>query len=297
MNTSTQNMDSQAISTLKNEYFKIQMSGDDFRRLSTFIYNELGIKMPDVKRIMLQSRLQKRLLELKMNTFKEYIDYVFSSEGKNGELIIMIDLVTTNKTDFFREPQHFDFLNRYVLPEFYSSYGENRKLKIWSAGCSTGEEPYTLAMVLQEYVNKHHGYDYEIFATDLSTRVLERAITAVYAEDRISDIPMDVKKRYFLRSKDVKSRTVRVVPELRTKIKFGRLNFMDNQYPVDRDFDIVFCRNVLIYFDRETQQDVINKLASKLKPDGFFFLGHSESITNMNVPLRQVQPTIFRKVG
>jgi len=290
-------MNEQVISTLKNDYFKIQMTSDDFGRLSEFIYNELGIKMPDVKRIMLQSRLQKRLLELKMSTFKEYIDYVFSPEGKIGEMIIMIDLVTTNKTDFFREPAHFEFLRRTALPHIYGQIREHGKLKVWSAGCSTGEEPYTLAITLQEYLGNRTGHDYEIFATDLSTRVLERAVMAVYSEERAVDIPYEIKRKYFLKSKDPKSRTIRVVPELRNKVSFRRLNFMDSQYPVDKDFDIIFCRNVLIYFDRETQQEVINKLASRLKPDGYFFLGHSESITNMDVPLRQVQPTIFRKVG
>lgn len=282
--------------TVTNDYYKIQMTDADFNRLSTFIYNDLGIKMPDVKKVMLQSRLQKRLSELKMSSFKEYIDFVFSREGQEQEIIRMIDVVTTNKTDFFREPIHFEFLTETAIPQLLAANPNMSTLRIWSAGCSSGEEPYTLTIVLKEFAARNPGFDFEIMATDLSTKILDKAITAVYGEDRVSVIPMDLKRKYFLKSKDPSSKTVRVIPELRSKVSFRRLNFMDAQYHVDKEFDIVFCRNVLIYFDRETQQQVINKLSSKLKPNGYFFLGHSESITNMNVPLKQIKPTIFRKV-
>ncbi|MFZ5941668.1 MAG: CheR family methyltransferase [Bacteroidota bacterium] len=289
-------MNTQSATWETNEYYRVQMTTAEFDQLSHFIYNELGIKMPDVKRIMLQSRLQKRLSELKMRSFKEYIEFVFSKEGRNDELITMIDLVTTNKTDFFRESSHFDFMTETALPEILSSRTATGPVKIWSAGCSSGEEPYTIAIAVEEYIRNNRRFDYEIFATDLSTRILERATTAVYSEDRIAGLSYDLKKRYFLKSRDPKNHTVRVAPEIRSRVSFQRLNFMDAQYPVDNNFDIVFCRNVLIYFDRDTQQDVITKLASRLKNDGFFFLGHSESITNMNVPLRQVKPTIFRRI-
>jgi chemotaxis protein methyltransferase CheR len=280
----------------KNDYFKIQMADEDFHRLSTFIYNELGIKMPIVKKVMLQSRLQKRLSELKISSFKEYVDFVFSREGQEQEMIKMIDLVTTNKTDFFREPTHFDFLKETALPEIVSENKDTGTIKIWSAGCSSGEEPYTLAIVLAEFMSKHPRMDYEIFATDLSTKILESAMKAIYHEDRVKNIPFETKKKFFLKSSDPSNKTVRVIPELRSKVSFRRINFMDSQYAVDKSFDIVFCRNVLIYFDMETQQQVITKLSSRLKTNGFFFLGHSESITNMKVPLRQIKPTIFRKI-
>jgi chemotaxis protein methyltransferase CheR len=138
--------------------------------------------------------------------------------------------------------------------------------------------------------------DFSIFATDISLRILQKAATSIYTEERIADIPYALKRKYFLKSKDQSNKTVRLVPEIRSKVNFQRLNFMDSIYSVEREFDIIFCRNVLIYFDRDTQQQVITKLASKLVFDGFFFLGHSESITNMSVPLRQIKPTIFRKV-
>jgi chemotaxis protein methyltransferase CheR len=278
------------------DIYKATLSNDDFKRLSTFIYKEYGIKMPEVKRTMLQSRLHKRLRELNMTNYKDYVDYVFSKEGQDNEVIHMIDVVSTNKTDFFREPVHFDFLHSTVLPELLRSDRPNRLIKLWSAGCSSGEEPYTLAMSLSDYMLEHPGFDYSILATDISSRILKSAVEAIYKENRIEMLPIQIKKRYLLRSKDRTVPTVRIIPELRRRVTFQRLNFMDNSYNVPDNMDIIFCRNVLIYFDRETQERVINKLCAKLKPDGFFFLGHSESITNFNVPLKQLKPTIFRKI-
>lgn len=279
-----------------NEIFRAQLSQEEFDKLSRFIYKESGIKMPPVKKVMLQSRLQKRLRELNMTTFKEYIDYVFGKDGLNAEIIHMLDVVSTNKTDFFREPVHFDFLTSTVLPEFVQQKAGSRTIKVWSAGCSSGEEPYTLAIVMADFAEKNPGFDYSIIGTDISTQILQKAVDAVYKEERVSIIPMETKRKYFLKSKDRSSPTVKVVGDLRRRVSFGRLNFMDNYYDVPETFDAVFCRNVLIYFDRETQEKVINKLCDKLRPDGYFFLGHSESIMNMDVPLKQVKPTIFKRL-
>lgn len=276
--------------------FKYKMTDEDFNKLSTFVYEELGIKMPYPKKIMLQGRLQKRVSALNMSTFKEYIEFVFSKEGQADEIIKMIDLITTNKTDFFRESTHFDYLTETVLQELCSAKPSHKTIRIWSAGCSSGEEPYTIAIVMKEFLQNHPEVDFEIYATDISLRILQKAATAIYPEERISVIPDSLKKKYFLRSKDQTVKTVRLVPEIRSRVKFSRLNFMDSYYSVEKEFDIIFCRNVLIYFDRDAQQDVICKLASKLKKDGYFFLGHSESITNMKVPLKQIKPTIFRKI-
>ena len=279
-----------------NDIFKAQLTQDEFDKLSKFIYKESGIKMPPVKRVMLQSRLQKRLRELNMVNFKEYIEYVFSKEGLNGEIIHMLDVVSTNKTDFFREPVHFDFLSQEALPQFIQDKSNPKMLKVWSAGCSSGEEPYTISIVLADFAEKNPGFDYSIIGTDISTQILQKAVDAVYKEDRIHIIPLDTKKKYFLRSKDRANPTVKVSSNIRRKVRFGRLNFMDSYYDIPEMFDVVFCRNVLIYFDRETQEKVIQKLCMKLKPNGYFFLGHSESIMNMDVPLKQVKPTIFRRI-
>lgn len=283
------------VDPLLNDIYKAELSVDDFNKLSSFIYNESGIKMPPVKRIMLQSRLQKRLKELKMTSFKEYCNYIFSKEGLNSEIIHMLDVVSTNKTDFFREPVHFDFLTSTVLPELVNA-SKHRNIKIWSAGCSSGEEPYTVAIVLFEFMEKNSTLDFSILGTDISTKILQKAIDAVYKEERVEGIPLELKRKYFLKSKDRENPSVKMSPELRSKVRFERLNFMDSSYSIRDSFDIVFCRNVLIYFDRETQEKVINKICTKINTGGYFFLGHSESIMNMNLPLRQIKPTIFQKI-
>jgi len=279
-----------------NEIFKAKLSDNEFKKLSEFIYHEYGIKMPHVKKIMLQSRLQKRLRELNMTNFKDYVDFVFSSEGQDNEVIHMIDVVSTNKTDFFREPVHFEFLTNYIVPEFMeSTYGKGT-LKIWSAGCSSGEEPYTIAIALSECKERYPYLDYSILGTDISSRILHTAVDAIYKDNRVEGVPLNIKRKYFLRSKERTNPTIRIIPEIRKKITFARLNFMDNSYNINESFDVIFCRNVLIYFDRETQESVINKLCTKVKPNGYFFLGHSESITSMHVPLKQIKPTIFHKI-
>lgn len=284
------------VDPLINDIFKAELSSEEFNKLSSFIYNESGIKMPPVKRIMLQSRLQKRLKELKMSSFKDYCNYIFSKDGLNNEIIHMLDVVSTNKTDFYREPVHFDFLSSTILPEFVNASKSQRNIKIWSAGCSSGEEPYTIAIVVSEFLEKYPNFDFSILGTDISTLILQKAINAIYKDERVEGIPLDIKRKYFLKSKDRENPSVKMGAMLRSKVKFERLNFMDSSYSIYDTFDIVFCRNVLIYFDRETQEKVINKICTKLNPGGYFFLGHSESIMNMNLPLRQIKPTIFQKI-
>lgn len=277
---------------LFNNIYQTTLTDTEFNKLSNFIQNNYGIKMPPAKKIVLQGRLQKRLKNLQIPDFKSYVDYVFSKNGEN-EIIHMMDVVSTNKTDFYREPIHFDFLREELLP--YLNSQKNKHIKIWSAGCSSGEEPYTLAIVCQEFKAKNPLFDYSIVATDISTQMLQHGANAVYKEEKIAIIPIEQKKNYFLRSKDKSNPVVRITKLLRNKVSFQRLNFMDATYQINDSFDIIFCRNALIYFERENQEDVINKLCSKLKKDGYFFLGHSESITNMNVPLKSIKPTIFKK--
>jgi len=279
-----------------NRIYGTQMTDSEFNQLSSFIYQEYGIKMPPAKKVMLQSRLQKRLRELNILTFRDYIKFLFSDKGQSDELIHMIDVVSTNKTDFFREPSHFEFMKNDLLPEWHTHKMIRYPMKIWSAGCSSGEEPYTMAIVLSEFQLHNPGFDFSIWGSDISSRMLFKAADAIYADERIIGIPLDIKKRYFLKSKDPNVKTVRIIPQLRSKVNFCRLNFMDNYYEIQETFDIVFCRNVLIYFDRQTQEKVIAKLCSKLRVGGIFFLGHSESILNMNLPLQQIKPTIFKRI-
>ena len=279
--------------------FKAVLSERDFKRLSKFIHSECGIKMPDSKKTMLESRLQKRLRCLKLASFTEYCDYLFSPQGIENELVHMIDVVTTNKTDFFREPGHFDYLAQKALPELIALHGAGirKELTVWSAGCSTGEEPYTLAIVLSEFAERCPGFKfrYLILATDISTEVLEKAKHGIYEHDKVDPLPPGMKKKYLLRGKNKSSGLVRIAPELRSKVRFRRLNFLEGDFGMREHMDIIFCRNVIIYFDRPTQEKLLSRFCSHLGPGGYIFMGHSETLHGMNLPLLQVAPTIYRK--
>lgn len=270
------------------------MADKDFDKLSRLIYNDYGIKMPVTKKTMLEGRLRKRLNVNNMESFDQYCSYLFSEEGMEKELVHMIDVVSTNKTDFFREPAHFSFMQEYLLPLFRDEGKSN--VRIWSAAASTGEEAYTLAITLEEFLSSRRYFDYSIHCTDISTQVLRKALTAIYDEHRVANIPMAVKRKYFLKSKDTTHPRVRVRPELRKKCTFERFNLMDDRYHTPHDFDIIFCRNVLIYFDKPTQEAVINKLCGRLKSGGYLFLGHSESITGISAPLKTIKPTIYKRL-
>ncbi|MBU3917834.1 protein-glutamate O-methyltransferase [bacterium] len=272
---------------------------NNFSRLSQFIHTEYGIKMPPSKRTMLESRLQKRLRQLEIKDFKEYCDYLFSPEGAIKETPHFISQVTTNKTDFFREPDHFDFLANKALPYLLEhNSGEYKNLTIWSAGCSTGEEPYTLAIVVSEFLSRNPTIklNFSILATDISPEVLQKAQSAVYNQALTAPIPIMLKQKYFLRSKDRNNPIVKVIPELRNLVRFERLNLMDKEYGLKKPVDIIFFRNVLIYFDAPTQEKILSRLCRYLKKGGFFFQGHSESMQGMNLPLKTVVPTIDQRI-
>lgn len=273
------------------------MKDKDFRRFSSLIYEQVGIRMPDTKKNMLEARLQKRLRHLGISTFGEYGDFVFSPEGRKTELVNMIDVVTTNKTDFFREPTHFDFLTQTALPALlqYRASTITKPIRVWSAGCSSGEEPYSLAMVLSEFSNEYREFRFSILASDISTRILDTARKAVYPEERIHDIEMNLKKKYFLRSKDRNQRLVRICPHLRLQISFRRINFMDEDFGINEKMDVIFCRNVIIYFDKMTQENLMNKFYRQLRPGGFLFLGHSETLNGMKVDFATVGSTVYQK--
>ncbi len=272
------------------------MDNASFERLSTYVTREYGIKLPVSKKSMLESRLNKKVKTLGLSSYKEFLDFIFSDEGKKEELFHVIDLITTNKTDFFREAAHFQYLTKEFLPAYKNELGRNN-LKIWSAGCSSGEEPYTIIMAMEEYKKQHPDTTYSLLASDVSLRVIQTAYQAVYEIEKIDPVPIELKRNYFLRSK-TNPKLVRVKPQFRKKLQFKRINFMDNSYGLLKaDFDIIFCRNVLIYFDKPTQESVILKFCSHLKPGGLLFLGHSESIIGMNLPLKQIRPTVYRFEG
>ena len=270
-----------------------QLASRDFARLTAFVYSETGIRLGPEKKTMLEGRLRKRLSELQIASYKNYCDYLFGPDGLRDEKIRFIDVVTTNKTDFFREPKHFDYLVQ-ALPEM-TARAIGQPLLLWSAGCSSGEEPYTLAMVLSDYAETHAGFRFRILATDISTKVLELAQLAVYSTDTVEPVPPPMRRKYLLRSREVNADRVRIVPELRRLIEFRRLNFMDSDYGVDERADAIFCRNVIIYFDRPTQENILRKLTNHLKPGGFLFVGHSETLHDMNLPVEALGPALYRR--
>lgn len=276
------------------------MTQAEFTRFSEFIIGQCGIKMPPSKKIMLEARLQKRLRALGIQSFGEYYQHVHG-EGGRSELVHMLDAVTTNKTDFFREPVHFQYLAETILPEVLTeNEGSKRRDKpffLWSAGCSTGEEPYTLAMVLSEFAHQHPAFRFSLIATDISTKVLDRAREGIYDEDRIKAVSPAFKQRYILRSKDRGKSLVRIVPELRTAVQFKRMNLMEESFSFSEPLDVIFCRNVIIYFDRETQERLISRFCRVLRPEGHLFLGHSESVHGFDLPLRRITSTVYRKIG
>lgn len=265
-----------------------------FQRISSYITHVYGIKLPPQKKTLLETRLHKYISTLGYTSFAAFVGEVFK-KGHEADILKMVDLVTTNKTDFFREVDHFTFLEEQYLPWFVKQKRE--PLLCWSAACSSGEEPYTLAMVLEEYRKKSTAFPYQIFCSDISIRMLQAAFDGIYAEEKTYPIKTEWKKRYFLRSKDEKHRTLRAKKVLREKMQFYRINLKaPSDYRFKKDyFHMIFCRNVLIYFDKALQEQVIRRLTQHLRPGGILFLGHSESILGMDVPLKQVYPAVYQK--
>ncbi len=272
------------------------ISGRDYSRLRKLVYDKAGIALGSERKTMLEVRIKRRLKALELHSYGEYCDYLFSNHGLKEELVHLIDVVTTNKTDFFREPKHFDFLTATAVPALIASAANRRPLLVWSAGCSTGEEPYTLAIVLSEYALACPGFSFRILATDISTTVLKKAELGVYSTEVVRSVPAALKVKYFMRGSEPESERVRVVPELRRLVEFRRLNFMDANYGISGKVDAVFCRNVIIYFDRPTQQRILGNLAHHLVPGGFLFVGHAETLHDLNLPLAQVAPALYRRV-
>lgn len=270
-----------------------QLTAHNFQRLAEFIQDYSGIKMPASKRTMLEGRLRRRMRVTRIDDVNDYCHYLFEENGMDAEVIHLIDAVTTNKTEFFREPAHFDFLVNKGLPAIAAT--GQREIKVWSSACSTGAEPYTLAMVLDEFCGGQRGFDYSILCTDICTEVLEQAIAGRFSEQMIEPVSQQRRQRYVMRSRDPNRPEVRIIPQLRSKLSFARLNLMDEAYPIESDLDIIFCRNLLIYFDKPTQAKVLTRLCGHIRPGGYLFLGHSESIVGIDLPVKQIANTVFQK--
>ncbi len=269
---------------------------EHFRRLAELVEARIGIRLPMAKRGMVACRLQRRARELGMESVGAYCAALFEADRLEEEFPHLVNALTTNKTDFFREPVHFEFLEREALPRLLASRGAGRyrPLAAWSAACSTGPEPYTIAMVLEEFGRiKGGGFRYEVYASDIDTDALAEGLRAIYDEQLLLPVPTDMLRRYFMRSRTPNDRRVRVVPELRAAVNFWRMNLLEPDYPWSRPMDIIFCRNVLIYFDRATQQKALEGLLEYLEPGGYLFVGHSETLNGLTLPVRQVAPATY----
>lgn len=268
------------------------LSDEDFSRLREIIYREAGIKLNDLKKVLMQSRLIKRLRDLKLDNFTDYHDYLVSHY--DDEKINFINAITTNKTDFFRENDHFEYMKNVILP------GLDRKglkeIRIWSAGCSTGEEPYTIAMTVFDYYGRRQMPELLLLATDIDTQVLQKGVTGTYAAERLATVDEGVIKTYF-DNNGGEPGSYTIKDFVKSRIYFRRLNLLQDEYPMKKKFDIIFCRNVIIYFDRETQTKLFGNFYRYLKDDGYLLIGHSENITSITDKFTLAGRTIYRKVN
>ncbi len=270
------------------------MSKNTFRKFKEFIESNIGICIPDAKKIMVESRLLKRLKALNFSSYDDYLEYFLSINGQKDELPRFVECITTNKTDFFREVAHFDFLRDQVLPELNSSTHE-KEIRLWSAAASTGAEAYTMAMFVEEYLEVNPVKSYKILATDISEEVLNVGKNAVYSQEVCEPIPTIIKKKYCLISKNRNNPTILMSKKLREKIIFRTLNLISESYQVEKMYHVIFLRNVMIYFNKETQTKILNNLYKHLHPDGYLFLGHSENLADNSLPFKRVGPSIYVK--
>jgi chemotaxis protein methyltransferase CheR len=274
------------------------LSAIDYQRIAALISTEVGIKLPPAKRLMVEGRLRKRIRALGYDDFGSYCAYLFKQDGLASERPYLINAVTTNKTDFFREPEHFTFLEQQIVPELLLERKGERMplLKIWSAASSTGAEAYSIAMLLADVVAQRADFRFAVLGTDISTAVLAQGQRAIYPVEMIAPVPPEKQARYVMRARKPGARQdVRIAPELRRLVRFAPLNLMDRTYPFDRDVDVIFLRNVLIYFEKKDQEAVIGRLIDHLRPRGYLVLGHSESMIGTSIVMRQVAPAVFQK--
>ena len=268
-----------------------ELSDKEFEALRQLIYTHTGIALAPYKRYLVQARLGRRLRALNLATYAEYHELLVSGNG--AELTEFINAMTTNKTDFFRESHHFDYLRATWLPA-RRAVGA-RRLRLWSAACSTGEEPYTIAVTVLDALDGAAGWDVKILASDIDTEVLARAEAGTYTMEQVKPVPPPLLTKYFQRGRGQQEGSVRVTPAVRSLIAFRRINFLDDPWPIRATFDAIFCRNVLIYFDRPTQQRLLTRLLGYLAPDGLIFLGHSETAFGLVAGLSPVGATIYRR--
>ena len=273
------------------------LSTEEFEQIRLLVKVQTGISLGLQKRDLVVSRLSRRLRRLKLESFQHYIDYLHSSAGTD-ELVQMVNQITTNKTDFYRENHHFDLLSEEILPVLFT-HGEAtgvRKIRAWSAGCSSGEEAYTLAITLAEFFSTRPGWDVKILATDIDTSMLTTASKGEYEQVLLEPVPPMLLAKYFTSQRSADNISYKVKPGLRQMVTFRKFNLITEGYPLKPDIDFVFCRNVLIYFDNDDKTQILKKIHDVLRPNGFLFMGHSESLMMVKDLFRYVGTTTYQKI-
>jgi chemotaxis protein methyltransferase CheR len=270
---------------------EFEFTDKDFLRVKQLVYDFAGIDLNESKRNLVYNRLAKRIRFLEQQSFKQYLDFV-EAQGE-VEFVQLINAITTNLTFFFRENHHFEYLAEEVIPQLLEDNQSSKKIRVWSAGCSTGEEPYSLAIVLKEAVPS--GWDARVLATDLDTSVVETGQRGVYKMDRLKGVSQERVKRWFLKGRGSHEGMVKVKPELQKIIDFGQINLM-HDWPIREQVDVIFCRNVVIYFDKTTQARLFERYADLLPPHGHLFVGHSESLYKVSDRFKLLGQTIYRKI-
>lgn len=269
----------------------LQLSDDDFRRLSVFVHRECGINLHEGKRELIRARLSKRIRTLSLSGFRAYYDFLVNDKT-GSERTEMLNAISTNLTSFFREPRHFEFMTDVFFPEFQKR--KDKELNIWSAGCSTGEEAYSIAICCLEFFRGHHDFPIHILATDISTKVLEQAGSGVYPETSFHHMPESIKTRYFMKGRNTWTGYVKAKAALRDLIQFDYLNLID-AWPFEKRFHVIFCRNVMIYFQKAMQERLVQNYFLALKQGGYLFIGHSETLMGKEHPFSYIMPTVYQK--
>ena len=274
---------------------EINLSQEHFGKIRDLVYSHCGISLSQDKKELVRSRLSKRLRQMKMDSFSQYVSYICKNENSD-EFSNMIDLICTNLTSFFRERTHFNFLEKVLFDKIIHTKksSPNKKIRLWSAGCSSGEEPYSLAITLNEKFESLAHWDIKILASDVSYRILDRAKTGIYDPKRVEPLTPEIKSKYLTRINHDGQNLFQVKPAIRDMITFAYINLME-PFPFRGPLDIIFCRNVMIYFDKQTQEKLISKFWKVLGTGGVLFTGHSESLTGIQHKFKYIQPTIYQK--
>ncbi len=274
----------------------LELTRKEYELFRQLVYRECGISLGDEKMQLVKARLSKRIRQSEFKSFREYYDHVVNDET-GEELSLLLDAISTNTTHLFREAEHFKVL-RDIIDKWGDSPAQRadaNTLRIWSAACSSGEEPYSIAMVAHQALQQFPNTALKILATDISTRMLAKAKQGIYQPNSLEDVPDDLRRKYFKPVQVSYEPSFQIAPEIRKTVTFARFNLMTPSFPFHKGFDVIFCRNVMIYFDRTTQGTLVNKFAGKLHPGGYLMIGHSESLNSISHPLTYLQPTVYRK--